>query len=188
MRKTGKQVICSQRDRISDILSSNIPMRPKATPPKPGQESVWDYPRPPRLEESDRHVLVTYQGTPIAESRRALRVLETSHPPTYYIPPEDIEMNALIPVKGTTICEWKGQASYFDLSIQDETISRVAWVYPDPMPAFNALQGHLAFYPHKVECFLDDERVQAQAGGFYGGWITRDIVGPFKGEPGTTFW
>jgi uncharacterized protein (DUF427 family) len=117
-----------------------------------------------------------------------MRVLETSHPPTYYIPPDDVVMDFLQPVGGKTICEWKGQASYLDLVNEGETIPQVAWVYHHPTPAFQAIQGFIAFYPAKVECYLDDERVQAQASGFYGGWITSDIVGPFKGEPGTNFW
>ena len=161
----------------------------KRTMPGPGQESVWDYPRPPRVEDTSKHVQVVFNGVVIAETRRAVRVLETSHPPVYYIPPQDIKMEHLELTSRTTWCEWKGQAAYYDLSIGGQSVKNVAWSYSDPTPGSESIKGYLAFYPHLVDaCYVDGEQVQAQAGGFYGGWITSDIVGPFKGEPGTWGW
>jgi uncharacterized protein (DUF427 family) len=157
--------------------------------PGPGQESVWDYPRPPRLERSSKHVRVVFNGETIADSHRALRVLETSHPPVYYIPLGDVTAENLAPTDRSTFCEWKGAARYFTLVAGDERAIDAAWYYPDPSPAFAAIKDCVAFYPSRVEaCYVDGERVESQAGDFYGGWITRDIVGPFKGEPGTWGW
>ncbi|GAB4460357.1 MAG: DUF427 domain-containing protein [Anaerolineae bacterium] len=157
--------------------------------PGPGQESVWDYPRPPRLEEATRRVRVVFNGITIADSRRARRVLETSHPPVYYIPPEDIKMEHLATVGRTTYCEWKGQARYYSLTVGDKRVDAAAWFYPEPTPEFAGIENYVAFYPGKMDaCYLDDEQVQAQPGDFYGGWITSDIVGPFKGGPGTLGW
>lgn len=157
--------------------------------PGPGQESVWDYPRPPRLEESDRHIQVVFNGRTIADTRRAKRVLETSHPPTYYIPPEDVRMDLLRKSAGSSWCEWKGVASYFDVVVGERVQSQAAWTYPDPTPAFVAIRDHIAFYPSRVDrCTVDGEAVVAQEGDFYGGWITSQIVGPFKGSPGTRGW
>ena len=156
--------------------------------PDPGQESVWDYPRPPRLEECTATIKVVYEGIVIADSVRTKRVLETSHPPVYYIPPEDIRMELLEPADGQSWCEWKGIAQYFDL-VGEKRASNAAWSYPTPSISFESIRNHLAFYPHLMEaCYVDDEQVQAQAGGFYGGWITSSIVGPFKGEQGTQGW
>ena len=157
--------------------------------PGPGQESVWDYPRPPRLEQTARHVVVVFGGQTIAETRRAYRVLETSHPPSYYLPPGDILDGALVPVEGSSFCEWKGGASYYDVHGGDQITRRAAWFYPSPTRAFAAIAGHVAFYPAAMEgCFVDGERVTPQDGGFYGGWVTPDIVGPIKGGPGTHGW
>jgi uncharacterized protein (DUF427 family) len=155
-----------------------------------GKESVWDYPRPPRIERTDRRVRVQHQGRWIADSRNALRVLETSHPPAYYLPPTDVEMDLLIPVEGySTYCEWKGRAFYYDLVVEDRVSKRAAWYYPEPVSGYEALKDHVSFYPSRVEaCFLDEERVKAQEGNFYGGWITSDIEGPFKGGAGTLGW
>jgi uncharacterized protein (DUF427 family) len=120
---------------------------------------------------------------------RALRVLETSHPPTIYVPPGDVADGALTPVRGTTWCEWKGSATYFDVTGGDVRVERAAWAFPDPVPAYAELAGYVAFYPGAMDaCWLGDERVQAQPGDFYGGWITADLVGPFKGAPGTLGW
>ena len=163
-------------------------MKPIPIEPEPGQESVWDYPRPPRVEQSDRHVVVRFGDKVVAETKHAIRVLETSHPPSYYIPPGDVQAALLRAVPGSTLCEWKGQASYFDLLVSGELLSRVAWTYQNPSPTFKVIAGYLAFYPGKVECYVAGERVQPQPGGFYGGWITSDVVGPFKGEPGTHSW
>ncbi len=157
--------------------------------PGPGQESVWDYPRPPRLEDAKRAVRIVAGGRTIAQSTRAKRVLETSHPPVYYVPPDDIQMEHLKRTARASSCEWKGRAIYYDLILDGRTVSDVAWAYPEPVLAFDAIRDHLAFYPSRVEaCYLDDERVQAQEGDFYGGWITAEIVGPFKGGAGTWGW
>jgi len=157
--------------------------------PGPGQESVWDYPRPPRLEDSSKQIQIIFNDVVIADTRRAKRVLETSHPPVYYVPPEDIKMDYLTPSTRSSWCEWKGQASYFSLSVGDKQVENAAWYYPRPEPGFESLKGYVAFYPSLMEaCFVDGERVQAQAGDFYGGWITSDIVGPFKGASGTSWW
>lgn len=152
-------------------------------------ESVWDYPRPPRVEPVPEPVRVVVDGTVVASSTRALRVLETSHPPTYYVPPEDVRMDLLRPGGGRSVCEWKGAATYHDLRLGDREIPDVAWSYPRPEPGYEALRDHLAFYPGRVdEAWVGDERVTPQAGGFYGGWITSRVRGPFKGEPGTLGW
>lgn len=157
--------------------------------PGPGQESVWDYPRPPQLEDSNRHIQIVVNGETIADSQRSKRVLETSHPPVYYLPPEDIRQDVLHPAPGKTWCEWKGQASYYDVIVGDRLIQRAAWFYPDPSPSFEGIRDYVAFYPSKVDlCTVDGEQVIAQEGDFYGGWITADIVGPFKGGPGTRGW
>ena len=164
-------------------------MNQKRIKPGPGQESVWDYPRPPRLEDSQKQIKVVFNGVTIANTRRAKRVLETSHPPVYYIPPQDVDMQYLDSAGGTTWCEWKGQAHYYNITVEGKQATNVAWYYPHPNVEFEAIKDYLAFYPGKMDaCFVDDEQVQSQAGGFYGGWITSDIVGPFKGEPGTRGW
>ena len=149
-------------------------------------EDVWGYPRPPRVEPCTRRVRVLAGGELVADSRRALRVLETSHPPGIYVPPEDVQMELLQPVAGKrTYCEYKGAAVYFDVN----GCAAAAWAYPDPSPGFEAIAGHLSFYPSRVdECRLDEEVVRAQEGGFYGGWITGDLRGPFKGARGTLGW
>ena len=164
-------------------------MNPKRITPGPGQESVWDYPRPPRLEDSPKHTQVVFNGAVIADTHRAKRVLETSHPPVYYIPPEDIKMEFLTLTQRTTWCEWKGQAAYYTITVGDKQARNAAWSYPRPTPGFEAIKNYIAFYPSRMDaCYVDGERVQTQAGDFYGGWITSDIVGPFKGEPGTMGW
>jgi uncharacterized protein (DUF427 family) len=157
--------------------------------PKPGQESVWDYPRPPAVEPSSRHIQVLFGGVVIADTRRARRVLETSHPPVYYIPREDVRMEHLAQTPRHTYCEFKGTARYFTVRVGDRESPNAAWSYESPSPGFEEIRDHLAFYPSRVdECTVDGERVTPQPGGFYGGWITSDIVGPFKGGPGTVGW
>jgi uncharacterized protein (DUF427 family) len=157
--------------------------------PGPGQESVWDYPRPPRLEPCAKRIKIIFNGVTIVDTVRAQRVLETSHPPVYYIPREDIRMEHLRPAAGSSFCEWKGRAEYYDLVVGTDTAPRVAWSYPNPTPAFASIRGYLAFYAAPMDaCYVDGERVTPQPGGFYGGWITKDIVGPFKGEPGSSGW
>lgn len=164
-------------------------MRPRPIEPGPGQESVWDYPRPPRLERVSKHIRVEFGGVTIADSRRAKRVLETSHPPVYYIPEEDISMENLARGSGTSFCEWKGQAVYYDVVAGERRAARAAWTYPDPTSGFAAIKNHIAFYPGMMDaCYVDGEQVTPQPGGFYGGWVTSDIVGPFKGELGTEGW
>ncbi|MFL6463581.1 MAG: DUF427 domain-containing protein [Bryobacteraceae bacterium] len=156
--------------------------------PEPGQESVWDYPRPPKVELSSRRVRVFFAGALIAESSKACRVLETSHPPTWYIPREDTKTDSLISGKSNSHCEWKGAATYWSIRIGDQVAENAAWSYEHPAAGFAALRQHLAFYPSRCECYVDGERVQPQPGDFYGGWITSDVVGPFKGSPGTWGW
>lgn len=164
-------------------------MRPVREPPEPGQESVWDYPRPPRIEPTDREAVVEFAGEVVARSLRALRVLETSHPPGIYLPSGDVRLDLLVPEPGHTVCEWKGVADYYSITIDGERAGRAAWCYPRPPPDFAVLAGYYSFYPGRVDrCRLGDEVVRAQSGDFYGGWITSDVVGPFKGEPGTRGW
>lgn len=157
--------------------------------PAAGQESVWDYPRPPRVEPSTEHVVVAHRGVIVADTRRAWRVLETSHPPNYYIPPEDISTALLVESPRRSMCEWKGQAGYLDLRVDGVTVSDAAWVYRDPVGDFSVIRDHVAFYPQLVEeCRVDGELVAAVEGSFYGGWVTSKVVGPFKGGPGTMGW
>lgn len=164
-------------------------MRTKRIEPGPGQESVWDYPRPPRIEACKRRVRTVFGGEVVADSTAALRVLETSSPPTIYVPVSDVKTDLLSPSENASFCEWKGGASYYDLTAGDRTSRNAAWYYPDPRPDFRALLDHVAFYAGRVdEAYLDEELVTPQAGDFYGGWITSDIVGPFKGERGTSGW
>jgi uncharacterized protein (DUF427 family) len=158
-----------------------------AQTPGPGQESAWDYPRPPVLDPTDEAVLVRRGHIPIAESRSALRVLETASPPTYYLPPQDVAWNQLQEIPGSSFCEWKGHASYFALA-GDTAELPVAWRYAAPTPRFEALAGYVAFYPGRLDCFVNGEAVRAQSSEFYGGWITDRVVGPFKGDPGTGHW
>jgi len=161
----------------------------KRIEPGAGQESVWDYPRPPRLEATAKLVQVFFNGERIAETRGAKRVLETSHPPTYYIPPEDVRLEILIASDRRTFCEFKGSALYYSLVEGDQRSVDAAWSYPDPTPEFEAIRDHIAFYPSRVQaCYVDGERVVSQEGDFYGGWITHEIVGPFKGAAGTWGW
>ena len=153
------------------------------------RESVWDYPRPPRLERVGRRVTVTFAGRLIAESGDALRVLETSHPPTIYIPPGDVATELLRDAAGSSFCEWKGRANYADLVVDGRVSERAAWTYREPVEAFSDLRDHWSFYPGRVDrCTLGEWDVLAQEGDFYGGWRTPNLVGPFKGGPGTRGW
>lgn len=161
----------------------------KRIAPGPGQESVWDYPRPPALVACDADIRVVAAGATIAETNRSMRVLETSHPPVFYLPPDDIRMDLLRESDHGSFCEWKGYATYHWLVVDGQTITDVAWSYRSPTRRFEAIANYLAFYPSKVDaCFVDGESVEAQPGDFYGGWITRRVVGPFKGGPGTLGW
>ncbi|MGB5709767.1 MAG: DUF427 domain-containing protein [Waterburya sp.] len=186
-------------------------IHPQRIEPQPGQESVWDYPRPPRLErclyttrvqcakryplgrlasQSPKQIKVVFNEMTIADSCNTYRVLETSHPPVYYIPPEDIQMEYLEAVNfGRTFCEWKGLAAYYNLNVKNQKVINAAWYYPQPTTAFLPIKDYVAFYPSKMDaCYVDGELVKAQAGNLYGGWITQDIVGPFKGEAGSQGW
>lgn len=164
---------------------------PPITPivPLPGQESVWDYPRPPRLERVAKRVEIVLGGVTIVDAPEAFRVLETSHPPVYYIVPAFISPGALVPVEGSSFCEWKGAARYFDVVGGSRVVPRGAWAYPDPTPGFAEIADAVAFYAQPMDrCLVDGEVVTPQPGGFYGGWITKAIVGPFKGIPGSMGW
>jgi uncharacterized protein (DUF427 family) len=151
-------------------------------------ESVWDYPRPPVLVPCERRVRVELAGHVVAESTAALRVLETASPPTVYVPPADVARELLRETSGHSVCEWKGHARYADVVVGGHRAPRAAWWYPEPVAAYAALADHVAFYPGRVACFLDEERVRPQDGNFYGGWVTDDIAGPFKGAMGTQHW
>jgi uncharacterized protein (DUF427 family) len=158
-------------------------------PPGAGQESVWDYPRPPRVAPDDRTVRVVFNGVTVAESSRAIRVLETAGAPVWYLPPDDVRMDLLEPIDRRTVCEWKGDASYFDLRVGDRVARSAAWTYRRPRPGYESITDHVAFYAGRVDAaFVGAERATPQPGDFYGGWITSDVVGPFKGEPGTGGW
>lgn len=157
--------------------------------PKEGQESVWDYPRPPRIEDFGKKIKIIFGGEVIAETTHAKRVLETSHPPVYYIPPEDVKKEFLSSAENHSFCEWKGSASYCHLSIGEKTARYACWYYPEPVENFKELKNYMAFYAGKMdECTIDGEQVIPQPGKFYGGWITKNIVGPFKGQEGSENW
>lgn len=158
---------------------------PFAEDPGPDQESVWDYPRPPVVVPDRRAVEVVDTNGLVASSDRSVRVLETSHPPAFYLPPESVIPGRLVSAHGSSHCEWKGAAEYLAAA---GTTEPIGWRYPDPYPEFADYAGWISFYPGRVRCTVDSEVVQPQAGGFYGGWITDDVVGPFKGEPGTSGW
>jgi uncharacterized protein (DUF427 family) len=152
-------------------------------------ERVWDYPRPPRLEPVSQRVRIVLGGQTIADTGAAFRVLETSHPPTYYLPPDAFPPGVLVASARTSYCEWKGRARYWSLQAGGRTIPDVGWSYPDPSPAFTALRDHVAVYAGPMDsCWVGDKQVTPQPGGFYGGWVTANLIGPFKGEPGTEFW
>lgn len=157
----------------------------RATP-----ESVWEYPRPPIVVPSREHVVIELDGEIVADTRRSLRVLETSHPPVYYVPRDAVAPGLLRPLSATTWCEFKGSASYFDVVCRSGRVApRSAWHYPDPSAGYEALLGQVAFYPGRMDrCTIDDETVVAQEGDFYGGWITSKVTGPFKGAPATAGW
>ena len=159
-----------------------------ARPPGPNEESVWDYPRPPALMPDSRKIEVEVDGRIVAESRKTIRVLETASPPTFYIPPEDVASDLLQANSSRSHCEWKGFATYWDFVDAATSIASVGWSYPQPTPEFDAVAGWFSFYPAKAICRVDGHLVRAQEGGFYGGWVTPEVVGPFKGEPGTGGW
>ena len=155
----------------------------------PGQESVWDYPRPPRVEQSTERIVITLGGVTIADTTDAVRVLETSHPPVYYLPRSAFAAGSLEPAEGSSFCEFKGIAGYLTVRGATAVAENAAWFYPRPSPGFEVLADRVAVYPSAMQsCEVDGELVVAQAGDFYGGWITSRVVGPFKGEPGTLGW
>ena len=157
--------------------------------PGPGQESVWDYPRPPRLERVPQRVRIEFAGVLLADTLRVYRVCETASPPAYYLPPEGVRMEYLEPAAGTSFCEWKGIAGYWTVRVAERFAEQAAWAYPEPNAGFEPMRGYLAFYAGKMDaCFVGEHRVTPQPGEFYGGWITPNIVGPFKGAPGTANW
>jgi uncharacterized protein (DUF427 family) len=169
-------------------LIENMPYSQRIEP-QPGQESAWDYPRPPRLEPTPKHLTITFNGETIADTKKAWRVLETSHPPVYYLPPEDIRMEFLRLTQRRSFCEFKGSANYWTVKVGSQEEKDCAWSYENPSPAFQPIKGYIAFYASKMDtCTVEGEEVDAQEGDFYGGWITADIVGPFKGSVGTWGW
>ncbi len=164
-------------------------VRPERIVPGPGQESVWDYPRPPRLEPVRERLRVSFGGETVAETDRGFRVLETSHPPVYYFPPTDLRREFLIAAGKRSVCEFKGVAVYWTLDVNGQRATAAAWSYPDPTDGFREIADYLAFYASRVDgCWVGDERVAPQDGDFYGGWITSRIVGQFKGPAGTQGW
>ena len=157
--------------------------------PGPGQESVWDYPRPPRVESVSRRVRVEFSGRLLAETSRALRVCETASPPAYYIPPADVDMAALVPTARSSFCEWKGVARYWAVQGGGRLAMDAGWSYPEPDPGYEVIRDYLAFYPRRMDaCFVGADRVTAQPGFYYGGWVTPELVGPFKGVSGSESW
>ncbi|MEI7774482.1 MAG: DUF427 domain-containing protein [Verrucomicrobiota bacterium] len=164
-------------------------MKVSPDPVGSGQESVWSCPRPAIAEVSQRRLKIVHRDIVIADTQNGVRTLKTSHPPSYYFPPEDIAPLVLKPSSRRSFCEWKGEAIYFDVVVKGETLGDVAWSYPDPNPAFKSLRDHVAFYAWPFDgCFVDGEQVMPQPGNFYGGWISSDLAGPFKGVPGSRFW
>jgi uncharacterized protein (DUF427 family) len=164
-------------------------MRPRPDPAGPGQESVWSYPRPAIAEESAARIVIMHRGIVVADTCASIRTLETSHPPSYYIPRADIAPGVLRRAAGSSFCEWKGAATYWDVVIGEEVLPRVGWSYASPTPGFAALRDHVAFYAGPFDrCSVDGETVVPQPGDFYGGWITSALVGPFKGVPGSRGW
>lgn len=162
---------------------------PFADTPAPGRESVWDYPRPPRLQPDSRRVTVHFGNQLLADTRHAMRLLETASPPAFYLPPEDIDQSLLRAAAGSSGCEWKGRARYWSVHPADGAVlEAVGWSYPEPAEPFAAIAGWLSFYPGRLHCKVDGERVLPQPGGFYGGWLTGEIAGPVKGLPGTGHW
>ena len=164
-------------------------IHPKPDPVAPGQESVWSYPRPAIAEPTTAHIVIEHAGRIVADTHAAIRTLETSHPPSYYIPQADIRGGMLRRGQGSSFCEWKGAATYWDVVLGDVVLEGVGWSYASPTRPFAALKDHIAFYASAFDrCSVDGETVTPQPGGFYGGWITSAVAGPFKGIPGSRLW
>jgi uncharacterized protein (DUF427 family) len=161
---------------------------PFAREPSPGQQSVWDYPRPPILAPDSREIVIRWGRIEIARTRRAIRVLETAHPPSFYLPWDDVARDYLVPAPGSSLCEWKGPARYWSLVDGARSLPRVAWSYPQPLAGAEAIAHCVAFYPANLECRVGGAPVTPQPGRFYGGWVTPELAGPFKGEPGSEHW
>jgi uncharacterized protein (DUF427 family) len=176
-------------ERLAAAWKRNDSRPDRVTPPPPGSESVWDYPRPPAVEEVDVRACVLLGDRCVAESERCLRVLERARPPTLYFPPADVDQALLRPEHGSSFCEWKGRATYFSIVAGDRRSRQAAWSYPEPLLEYQVLAGYLAFYPARVTaCWVGEHPVTPQPGHFYGGWVTPDLCGPFKGEPGSEGW
>ena len=156
--------------------------------PGEGQESVWDYPRPPKIEPDNRTVVVSFKTFVLAESTKTIRILETSSPPVFYIPKKDIDLTKLKKGKGSSLCEWKGRASYYNIIIEEYMIMNCGWKYENPFNGYEKIRDYIAFYPSMLDCFVNGEKVLSQPGEFYGGWVTSEIIGPFKGEKGSESW
>jgi uncharacterized protein (DUF427 family) len=182
-------VMTEPSSRPRHAFRAPIPPGVEPVVPRPGQESVWDYPRPPRVERVPERIRVVVEGVTVADSGHALRVLETAGAPVYYVPPGDVRMDLLEPSSHTSLCEWKGVARYHTLVLGGRRIPDIAWSYPQPNRGYEAIRDHLAFYVAKVdEAWVGDERATPQPGGFYGGWVTSRIVGPIKGAAGSSGW
>lgn len=156
--------------------------------PRDDQESVWDYPRPPIVVADQREVIIKAKDVMICNTTQAVRILETAGAPTFYIPPSEVNLDYLIEANGGSWCEWKGRAVYWSVQTEEAFFDSAGWSYPDPFPEYEGIAGYLSFYPAILDCFVDGEKVQPQPGGFYGGWVTSEIVGPIKGEPGSESW
>lgn len=161
---------------------------PFAKEPKAGQESVWDYPRPPKIDPDHREIIVQHGDSLVARSTDAVRILETAGAPAFYLPREDVNMELLKRSDRVTQCEWKGYGTYWHIVIGDETLANAAWSYENPFPEYKEIKGMISFYPARLACYVDGERVRPQPGGFYGGWVTHEVVGPVKGEEGSESW
>lgn len=159
-----------------------------AESPTENQESVWDYPRPPKIDPDERHILVKHDDLIIAETYSSIRILETASPPVFYISPSDANFDYLKEAQGSSICEWKGTAKYWSLYLKDRVIKNIGWSYPSPFKEFEIIKDYISFYPARLDCYVDGEKVMPQPGGFYGGWVTSEIIGPFKGKPGSGWW
>jgi uncharacterized protein (DUF427 family) len=178
-----------QPDDLAPFYRQEIIVDLEKPKKEPTKESVRDYPRPPRVEKCEKRIQVVFNDLVIADTTHANRVLETNHPPVYYIPPGDLQIEYLHLSDKKSFCEWKGIASYYTIIVRERLAKDAAWYYPDPTPAFLAIKHYVAFYPQLMDaCYVDGELVQPQPGVFYGGWITKDIIGPFKGKLGSENW
>lgn len=177
------------KEKVEKWRSFNRQRPDKIEIPGPGQESVWDYPRPPRVERVLKPVRVEFAGLVLANTTQAIRMMETAGPPVYYIPPADVQTQYLEPSTHSSLCEWKGLSRYWTVRVGEQRALNAGWSYPNPWPGYESIRDFIAFYAGLMDgCYVGEEKVKPQPGHFYGGWITSDIVGPFKGEPGTENW